>query len=81
MPKETHILQSLASNEALLIATKELVLSHFAEVPFSEGASDELLGQIARARYVGRQKVEEAFRKIKSYAVVPTSGDKDNPAY
>ena len=78
---EPNILSSLANNEALFEATKKIILEHFEEVPFSEGASDELLGQITRARHVGRQKVEEAFREIASYKVVPKSEGKENPAY
>ena len=75
------VLKGLANNEALFEATKKIILEHFEEVPFSEGASDELLGQITRARHVGRQKVEEAFRKIASYKTIPKSPDKGNPAY
>lgn len=76
-----EILKGLADNEALLKATKEAVLKHFAEVPYAEGASDELLGQITRARLVGRQKVEAAFREIESMKTVASLEDKDNPAF
>lgn len=81
MPSEKSILTALADNEALMTAAKELILSHFDEAPFSEGASDELLGQISRARHVGRQRVEEAFSEIKSHKTIPTLKDKSNPAY
>ena len=76
------ILQSFAEDQNLMDAVKEIVLKYFAEVPYAEGASDELLGQLTRARVVGRQKVEAAFREIASMKVVKTSGgDKENPAY
>lgn len=75
------ILQNLANNKELLEATKEIILEQFNEVPFAEGATDELLGQIARARYVGRQKVEEAFSKILAYQTKEKVEEKDNPAY
>ncbi len=77
--KET--LRGLADNKEMLEAVKEAVLEQFAEVPYAEGASDELLGQITRARLVGRLKVEEAFRMIASCASVKESEKTENPAY
>jgi len=79
--QDKTILSSLADNEALLLAVKDAVLQQFAEVPYAEGASDELLGQITRARYVGRQKVEEAFRIIAQCKTLSEVPAKDNPAY
>lgn len=76
-----EILKGIANNPELLSAVKEVVLEHFAEVPYAEGASDELLGQLTRARYVGRQAVEAAFREIGKYKVVPSGESKENPAY
>ena len=76
-----NILRGLADNEALLAATKEVILKQFAEMPYAEGASDELLGQLTRARIVGRQKVEAAFREIESHKSTPEMLDKDNPAF
>jgi len=76
-----NILSSLAGNEALFEAVKATVLEQFAEVPFSEGASDELLGQVTRARYVGRQRVEAAFSKILALKVINKPEGKQNPAY
>lgn len=76
-----EILKVLADNPALMEATKEAVLAQFAEIPFSEGASDELLGQITRARFIGRQRVEAAFKDIAAFKSTPEPVDKDNPAY
>ena len=76
-----NILRGLADNEALLAATKEVILKQFADVPYSEGASDELLGQIARARYVGRQRVEAAFREIESHKSTPDLTNKNELPY
>lgn len=81
MPKDKEILRGLAENEALFLATKELVLSHFAEVPYAEGASDELLGQITRAYHIGRKKVEEAFAEISRCKVIPPIKEKDSVGY
>ena len=81
MLKDKETLRGLADNEALFEAVKSVVLEQFAEVPYAEGASDELLGQITRARYVGRQKVEAAFSAIAQCKTVPEVDTKDNPAY
>lgn len=75
------VLKSLANNPELLQAVKEEVLSRFSETPYAEGASDELLGQLTRARISGIKKVEDAFRAIESLKTVPQSPDKENPAY
>ena len=76
-----EVLQGIANNPELLEAVKQTVLEQFAEVPFAEGASDELLGQITRARLVGRQKVESAFQAIAALKTLPQNMDKENPAY
>lgn len=78
---EPSILKSLADNEALFEEVKKTVLDQFADVPYAEGASDELLGQITRARYVGRQKVEAAFSHISTFKSVKNDVDNTNPAY
>lgn len=78
---ENKILEILANNEALLKAVKAEVLKQFEEVPYAEGASDELLGQITRARVVGRQKVEAAFHAIEQLKTAPEPTAKDVPAY
>ncbi len=64
---EPSILKNIADNPALFEAVKAMVLLHFEDIPYSEGASDELLGQIFRARQVGRQKVEDAFKEIEAH--------------
>ena len=79
MPK--NILQGFAEDQNLMDAVKEVILKHFAEVPYAEGASDELLGQLTRARMVGRTKINEAFKEIASYKVVPKPEVPQNPAY
>lgn len=78
---DKKILVSLADNSELLRVVKETVLEYFAEVPYAEGASDELLGQITRARLVGRQKVEKAFIYIASFASKKESTDKRDVPY
>ena len=75
------ILKNIADNQELFEAVKKTVLDQFENMPYSERASDELLGQITRARYVGRQKVEEAFAEIARHKLIPKPEPKDNPAY
>lgn len=74
-------LKGIADNKELFEAVKATVLEQFAEVPYAEGASDELLGQITRARLVGRKKVEDAFRGIEVLRSIKPPTDKENPAY
>lgn len=81
MPNHPHILQVLADNETLMEVVKKAVLDQFNEMPYSEGASDEFLGQIARARFVGRQKVEAAFELIAGYKSQPKPVDNSDSAY
>ena len=71
----------LADNEALMEETKKTILKQFEDVPYAEGASDELLGQITRARLVGRQKVEAAFVEISGYKSTAPLTEKTNPAF
>ena len=78
---EKKILTNLANNPELLKAVKETVLEEFSETPYAEGASDELLGQITRARISGIKRVESAFRVIEGFKTGPQSTSKDNPAY
>ncbi|MBP9771419.1 MAG: hypothetical protein KBD16_00630 [Candidatus Pacebacteria bacterium] len=79
---DNPILKNIADNSELLSAVKEVVLGYFNEGPYSDGASDELLGQITRARISGRKKVEDAFLKIASMKTIqkPTE-EPQNPAY
>ncbi len=82
MQENKAILKSLADNAELFAAVKATVLEQFIEVPYAEGASDELLGQIFRARSAGRQKVEAAFVAIAAHkSVKENPQDKQNPAY
>lgn len=75
------ILTNIADNKDLFNAVKETVLKHFEETPYAEGASDELLGQITRARISGRKRVEIAFTEIQSHQSTAPLTEKENPAY
>lgn len=60
------ILKGIADNEPLFNAVKELLLERLAinDSTLSADMSDELIGQITRARLGGRQLVEAAFNEI-----------------
>lgn len=78
---DKNILKGLADNEALFEAVKDTVLKQFVDLPFQEGASDELLGQITRTRITGRKLVEAAFTEIEGFKSVKESTRADNPGY
>ncbi len=78
---DKNILTGLADNPALLEEVKKTILEHFDDIPYEEGVSDEQLGQITRARIVGRIQVEKAFVKISEWKSTDTVLQKENPAY
>ena len=64
--KDPQILKLLADNPSLLETLKEFLEAKFdLETHRSDDTiSDIQLGQMARARLVGLQKIEEAFKEI-----------------
>lgn len=60
------ILQTIADNPALFDEVKKVVLSKFTDDSDTR-MSNELLGQKARARLEGVEKVESAFSDILAY--------------
>lgn len=81
MTHDKATLAGIANNSELFEAVKKVVLEQFDEKSYPVDASDELLGQITRARHTGRQKVEEAFHLIASCRTAPKKETKENPAY
>lgn len=75
-----NILKAIADNQALFDEVKRVLLQEFDEIPYGDGASDELLGQVTRARITGRRMVEEAFRKIAAHRTPPVHPEKQNGA-
>jgi hypothetical protein len=76
-----NILTSFAENPALMGAVRDVLLKHLSIDGLSQDVSDELLGQAVRARLVGTRAVEDAFREIESYKVIPNIGKNENPGY
>lgn len=76
------ILKVIADNPALFETLKNHILEEFeVETPQADlGVTDEVLGQIFRARLVGKNKVEKAFRKVMNYKTVESEVEKINIA-
>ncbi len=79
MQDNTHILKVLADNDQLMEAVKVFVQSKFT-VEGNESLSDEVLGQVTRARLTGLRKVEEAFQEIKKFKTIKDNPEQQNPA-
>lgn len=82
MDKDKEILKVVADNPALFEILKKVILDEFeAEAQQADlGVTDEVLGQIFRARLVGKNKVENAFKKIYTYRSIETVEEKRNEA-
>jgi hypothetical protein len=77
-----EILKSVADNREIFETLRKLFIDEFTkdEVNTLSGASDELLGQITRARLDGLRKVESVFRQIEAYKTPKPSEPSVNPA-
>ena len=75
-----EILKGFADNRELFETVKKVVLQKFSIDRLTEKQNDIELGQTVRARLVGLQAVEEAFKEIAQYKSVPDMPDRINPA-
>lgn len=73
------LLQLLADNKALMSEVKALLTKHFSVDSLEATESDIVLGQMVRARLVGLQAVEAAFKEIASHSSTPPPVDIPNP--
>ena len=75
-------LKAFANNPEMFEVVKRTITDAFRndEVNTASGASDELLGQITRARLDGLRKVESVFREMERYRDAPTGEPPANPA-
>lgn len=73
------ILQGIADNPALMEELKKLLLDEFETPNKEEHYTNEVLGQIVRARIVGVQAVERAFSKILEYRTPQPKVEGKNP--
>ena len=77
---ENNILKIIADNPALYEAVWRLVESKFQQNKIKGQMSNEMLGQIVRARIDGLGLVAEAFREIEKYKTLPKQPEIKNPA-
>jgi len=61
------ILKGIADNPALMEELKTLLLSEFESDPIEVGFSNERLGELVKARLMGKGAVERAFNRILEY--------------
>ena len=76
------ILKTLADNQLLLEAVKDLLLAEFDVkwLEVSPDSDDVVLGQQMRARLVGMNKVLDVIRRIEKLKTIPASPEKFNQA-
>lgn len=78
-------LTNIANNKELLEAVREVFLKQFSIDGLRnlkrDVMTDELLGQVTRARLTGTEGVESAMKEIESHKVIPKSTTSENPAY
>ena len=75
-----EILKTIADNQALTEALKEVILKQFNEESVSTNLDNESLGQVTRARLDGIKKVNTAFIEIEKHRTVKEVPKEDNPA-
>lgn len=79
--KEKNILTVIADNPELFSAVKEMLLSGFSIDKIDRKASDEMLGQLVRARLVGIEVVEDIFATILAFQSTKEKTQTENPGY
>ena len=78
-----EIFRSLADNPQLCDALMTFLESKFEDMHgtgTADGMSDEILGQMLRARLIGKAKIREAFIEIARYKSVQDKKDAVNRA-
>ncbi len=76
---DKDILRSIADNQPLFEALKKLLKQQFEQTPRTDDAiSDAQLGQMYRARLIGLEKIDQAFREIAVYKSNPDTPRKVN---
>lgn len=76
MKPEDIVLKSIAENQVLFDTLKERLVSEFSKDPQSfDGIEDNQLGQLYRARLVGRRTVETVFSEIARLRTLETKSE------
>jgi len=77
---DKEILKGLADNPNLLAAVRKLLEEKFSVDSLTADRADEVLGQMVRARLVGLQAINEAFRELENLRTPPKTPERDNTA-
>jgi hypothetical protein len=81
MNSQNEILKMIADNPLLSGALRELLEKQFnLPIEMRIDRSDELLGQITRARLAGLNAIDSAFKEIEQYKSILDEKEKVNPA-
>lgn len=75
-----EILKILADNPALMEAVRKVIEDEFETPAFNDEISNELLGQVVRAKMKGLEAVETAFSKIARLKTHEVKKEAPNPA-
>lgn len=76
MPDNKELFRGLADNPSLMEALRTLLEAQFSTDTLNRDHSDEVLGQMVRARLVGLQAVEDALKEIAKYKSQPTPAER-----
>lgn len=78
---DKEILKGMADNPALFDAVKRVLSQHVGDIYQPTLAhSDELLGQMTRARMLATECIDRAFDEIARYRTIKTNPQGENPA-
>lgn len=82
MPNDSQklVFKSFADNKAMFECLKEYLIGKFEERTDPTGLTNAELGEIARAQYVGLNKIYSAFAEIASFKTQDNKPEGTNPA-
>ncbi len=73
------ILKTIADNPALMEELEKLLLEEFEADPIEVGFSNERLGELVKARLVGKNAIARVFSKILEYKTPQPKVEGKNP--
>jgi hypothetical protein len=73
-------LSGFADNSTLVAAVRAVIEKQFTLDDIQTNMTNDIIGQVVRARLDGLKKVDEAFKEIARYKTVPAPQPSSNPA-
>lgn len=73
------ILKTIADNPALMEELRSMFLAEFESQPIEVGFSNERLGELVKARLMGKNAVDSVFNKILEYKTLPEKVEAKHP--